>query len=47
MLLDWYTELDDSGDGRLTEWEFVDSAKQIATKSSCKEVQKIGSMSER
>ena len=46
MLLDWYQELDDTGDGRLEDWEFVDSARSIAQKCSFPEVKKIATMSD-
>ena len=46
MLLDWYQELDLSGDGRLEDWEFVKGARKIADKCSFPEVKRIGRMSE-
>lgn len=46
MLLDWYNEFDETGDGRLEDWEFVDDAHKIAQRCSFPGVKQIGTMSE-
>ena len=46
MLLDWYAELDDSGDGRLDMTEFKDSARDIGGRSMSSRARAIAGYSD-